>query len=294
MSALRVIPGPGVLGARIEGAALSRPLPDAEVGVVLKALGDHGVLCFPGQDVTPEALAAFGARFGELEINVANRFHAPGLPAVMILSNIVENGRAVGFADAGQGWHTDVSYSRDIALATILHARAVPVRDGRVLGDTQFRDMRRAYDDLPEDVKTRIEGRAAIHDFEKFWEMMRAKPGTARQPLSEKQRAYRPPVPQPIVRIHPLSGRKVLYCNPGYATRIEGMEPAESERLLEFLFRHQLQDRYLHAHHWTKGDVLMWDDIATIHNAVADYRADEPRFMYRVQVMAPREPASLM
>lgn len=88
-----------MLGARIEDVDLARPLAADERRVLLGALGAHGVLCFPGQSLTPEALAEFGARFGPLEVNVANRFHAPGLPAVMILSNLVENGRAIGFAD---------------------------------------------------------------------------------------------------------------------------------------------------------------------------------------------------
>ena len=200
-------------------------------------------------------------------------------------SNIVENGRVIGFVDAGQGWHTDVSYSATIALATVLHARRVPVRDGRALGNTEFRNMHLAYAELPASVKARIEGRRAIHDFDKFWEMMRARAGSIRKPLTPEQRSYRPPVAQPIVRIHPITGRKVLYCNPGYAMRIEGMEQDESDALLEYLFAHQAQDKYLHAHGWREGDVLMWDDIGTTHNAVADYGPDEPRFMYRVQVL---------
>lgn len=289
---MRIVPEGGVLGARIEGVDLARPLDEEERRAILRALGERGVLCFPGQALDPAALAAFGARFGPLELNVANKFHVPDRPEVMILSNMVENGRAIGFADAGQGWHTDVSYSRRIALATVLHAKRVPLREGRPLGDTQFRDMHRAYADLPATVKARLDGCVAIHDFDKFWEMMRARPGSARSPLTPAQRQYRPPVPQPIVRIHPVTHRPVLYCNPGYAVRIEGLDPGESDALLDLLFRHQAQDKYLHAHCWSEGDVLMWDDIGTTHNAVADY-ADEPRFMYRVQVMAAPDDAGL-
>ncbi len=288
-SPMRVVPQDAVLGARIEGIDLARPLGEDGRRAILAALGERGVLCFPGQSLTPEQLAAFARNFGPLEINVANRFQLPDLPEVMILSNMAENGRAIGFADAGQGWHTDVSYSARIALSTILHAKRVPVRGGRVLGDTQFRNMHQAYADLPASVKARIEGRVAIHDFDKFWEMMRARPGSRRKPLTAEQRDYRPPVPQPIVRIHPVTGRPVLYCNEGYATRIVGLDPADSDALLDLLFRHQQQPKYLYAHRWSVGDVLMWDDIGTTHNAVADYAADEPRFMYRVQVMAPAE-----
>ncbi len=285
--AMRIEPSGGILGARIWDCDLRRPLDDAAVRAIRDALGAYAVLCFPQQALSPAELAAFGGRFGELEINVAStNFQVPDHPPVMILSNVVEDGRPIGLADAGQGWHTDMSYSRQIALATVLHAKRVPVRDGRALGNTEFRDMRAAYDDLDPAVQARIEGKTAIHDFAKFWDMMRLRPGSRRAALTAAQQARKPPVAQPLVRRHPISGRRVLYCNPGYAMQVEGMGRAESDALLDLLFRHQQQDRYLWAHRWTEGDVLMWDDIATTHNAVADYAPDEPRLMYRVQVMA--------
>jgi taurine dioxygenase len=291
---MRIVPHVSGLGARIEGVDLARPLEDADFRALVRALGERGVLCFPRQALEPEALAAFGARFGTLEVNVANSFHAPGHPEVMILSNMVENGRAMGFADAGQDWHTDLSYSSEIGLATLLHAKRVPVRGGRPLGDTQFRDMHRAWADLPAALQARLDGLEAVHDFAKFWDMMRARPGSARRALGPRQRAQRPPVPQPVVRVHPITGRKVLYCNPGYAVRIVGLDEGASDDLLDLLFRHQAQDKYLYAHRWSEGDVLMWDDIGTTHNAVADYGPDEARFMYRVQALATLDYRSLV
>ena len=290
---MRMTPNPEGVGARVEGVDLSQPLSDEDFRTILRALGERGVLCFPDQALDAARLSAFGSRFGELERNVANSFHAPGHPEVMVLSNMKENGKPVGLNDAGQGWHTDMSYSKEIALANVLHAKRVPVRDGEPLGGTQFRDMHAAYEDLPKEVRERLEGRSAIHDFDKFWEMMRARPGSGRAPLTEEQRRRKPPVPQPIFRVHPVTGRRVLYCNPGYAVRIEGMEPAESDAVLEFLFRHQSQDKYLYSHKWTPGDVLMWDNIATTHNAVAEYGPDEPRYILRVQVMATLDYARL-
>jgi len=251
------------------------------------------VLCFPGQRVTTDDFVRFGRMFGELEINVANQFHEPGLPEVMVLSNMTADGKPIGLGDAGQGWHTDMSYSKDIALANVLYAVKVPARDGRPLGDTQFRNMHAAYEDLPAEIKARLEGRTATHDFAKFWDMMRARPGSRRAPLTREQRARKPPVSQPIFRIHPITGRRVLYCNPGYAMRIDGMPEAESAELLDFLFRHQEQPKCFHAHQWAEGDVLMWDNVGTVHNAVADYRADEPRYMRRLQVMATKDYARL-
>src|SRR5918998_2194068 len=285
--AMRITPNNAGLGARAEEISLARSLPPGEFRTVLRALGRYGVLCFPGQDLDAPQLSAFASRFGELEVNVANLYHAPGHPEIMILSNERDGaGKPLGLNDAGQGWHTDMSYSTDIALANVLHAKRVPVRDGRPLGNTQFRNMHAAYDDLPAEVRDRLEGRVAVHDFEKFWDVMRLRPGSIRKPLTPEQRAKKPPVPQPIFRTHPITGRRVLYCNPGYTMRIEGLERAESDALLEFLFRHQAQERYLYSHAWTPGDVLMWDNIGTVHNAVADYGPDEPRYILRVQVMA--------
>jgi taurine dioxygenase len=167
------------------------------------------------------------------------------------------------------------------------------MRDGRPLGDTQFRNMHAAYDDLPADIKKRVEGRTATHDFIKFWDMMRAKPGSTRGPLTPEQRRQKPPVSQPIVQTHPITGRKILYCNPGYAMFIDGMDKAESDELLAYLFKHQEKPEFFYAHKWTEGDVLMWDNIGTVHNAIPDYRADEPRYMRRIQVMATKDYAKL-
>jgi taurine dioxygenase len=281
------------LGATIEGIDLSEPVPEPQFKRILRALGEFGVLCFPGQRLDAAALARFGALFGELEINVASRFHEPGHPEVMILSNMTEDGKPLGLGDAGQGWHTDMSYSKDIALANVLYAIKVPVRDGRPLGDTQFRNMHAAYEGLPAELKRRLADRTATHDFAKFWDQMRARPGSQRAPLTPEQRARKPPVSQPVFRRHPITGRTVLYCNPGYAVRIDGVPERESAELLELLFAHQEKPEYFYAHRWAEGQVLMWDNIGAVHNAVADYRADEPRYMRRVQVMATRDYAPL-
>ncbi len=290
---MKISPTGKILGAQVDGIDLAEPVPADAFKQILRALGAHGVLCFPKQTLETEAFARFGQMFGDLEINVANQFHEPGLPEVMILSNMTKDGAPIGLGDAGQGWHTDMSYSRDVALANILHALKVPVRDGQPLGETQFRNMHAAYDDLPADIKQRLAGRTATHDFVKFWDMMRARPGSNRAPLTPEQRAKKPPVQQPIFRTHPITGRTILYCNPGYAMRIDGMPEAESAELLDFLFKHQAQEKYFHAHKWTEGDVLMWDNIGTVHNAVPDYRPDEPRYIRRVQVMATKDYAQL-
>jgi len=286
---MKVIPSGESLGATIDGLDLSKPLQTAELDGVLKALGKHGVVRFPRQELTGRQLRDFSAQLGDLEINVGSRgYQEPGIPEVMILSNIVENGRPIGLADAGQGWHTDMSYSRMIAFANVLYGIKIPKRNGRSLGATQFANTQAAYADLPNDVKRTLEGKTVLHDFEKFWEMMRREKGSKRPALSDAQRKSKPPVSHPIFLHHPLSANKVLYANPGYAIRINELPPKDSDEMLQYLFRHQLQPKYIYTSQWEEGDVLVWEDIGTIHNAVADYGPNEHRLVKRCQVMANR------
>jgi taurine dioxygenase len=177
----------------------------------------------------------------------------------------------------------------------VLFAVKVPRRDGRVLGATAFINTQAAYEDLPDELKARLMTATATHDFNKFWENMRRRPGSTRGPMTEEQRRRRPPSVHPLFLTHPITGRPVVYCNPGYAIRINELDEAESDRTLERLFAHQLQPKYQYTHTWTEGDVLMWDHIGTLHNAIADYRPDEPRLMKRCQVMADKifDPAFL-
>ncbi len=283
---LEVIPSGKILGATITGLDLARPLSNDALAAVRQALGAHGVLRFPKQQLTAQQLVDFSARFGKLEINVANSFQEPGLPQIMILSNIVENGKPIGLFDAGQSWHTDMSYSKTIAFANVLYGIKIPRRDGKTLGNTEFCSMHAAYDGLPDELKQKLEGKTVLHDFNKFWEMMRREKGSKRPPLTEAQRKAKPPVSHPIVLTHPLTGRRVLYANPGYSMRINELPEKESDDLLEFLFAHQTQLAYRYAHVWEEGDLMLWEDIGTIHNAVADYAPHEHRLIKRCQVMA--------
>jgi taurine dioxygenase len=285
---MEIEPTGEILGATIKGLDLAQPLSDRDFGEILRALGRYAVLCFSWQKLDAAALKRFAARFGSLEINVANTYQEPGHPEVMILSNIVEDGRPIGARDAGQDWHTDMSYSATIAFANVLYAIKVPRRDGRPLGGTEFADMRAAYADLPDELKRKLTEMTVRHDFNKFWEMMRRRPGSWRPARSEEQRRAKPPVSHPIFLTHPITGEKVLYANPGYAVRINELPERESDEMLEFLFARQLQPKYRYTHNWTEGDVLMWDDIGTLHNARADYTPDERRLNKRCQVMADR------
>ena len=276
-----------ILGATVTDVDLARP-GAGDLAAIVTALGRYGVLCFPGQQLDAAALRDFSQRFGGLQTSVTGKLAVRGMPEVGILSNIMENGAPIGLADAGQDWHTDMSYNATVGFANVLYAVKVPRRNGKPLGATQFANMHAAYDDLSPALKERLKNATATHDFNKFWEAMRQRPGSIRPPLTPEQRAKRPPSVHPVFLTHPITGRTVLYCNPGYAIRINELGPETSDRVLRELFEHQLQPRYIYTHTWSERDVLMWDHIGTLHNAIPDYTADEPRLMMRCQVMADR------
>jgi taurine dioxygenase len=285
---MKIEPTGQILGATVRGIDLSEPLSDASFAGILRALGAHGVLHFPDQKLEARALRDFSSRFGRIQATLSGRHHEPGMPEVGILSNIIENGEPIGITDAGQDWHTDMSYNETIGFLNVLYAVKVPRRDGRVLGATMFANTQAAYEDLAPEIKERLRTATATHDFNKFWENMRRRPGSLRDPLTPEQRRKRPPSVHPVFLTHPITGKTALYCNPGYAIRINELDEAESDRMLDLLFAHQLQPKYQYTHQWTEGDVLVWDHICTLHNAVADYGPHEHRLMMRCQVMADR------
>ena len=274
-----------VLGAAAHGANLTQPLGAADFSTVLESLGRYGVLCFRQQSISPQNLRDFSARFGGLQTGLSG-LHEPGFPDISVLSNVTENGKLIGLPDAGQDWHTDMSYNKTIGFLNVLHAIKVPQRDGKPLGDTLFANMHAAYDGLAPALKSQLENCTATHDFNKFWEGMVNRPGSIRKPLTAEKRAQRPPSVHPVFLTHPITRRKVLYCNPGYAVRINELSETESDRVLKLLFEHQLQPGYLYRHQWAAGDVLVWDHIGTLHNALPDYLPHEHRLMRRCQVTA--------
>ncbi len=285
---IRIQPTGKILGADVTRVDLRKPLAREDFAVLLRALGDHGVLRFPDQAIDALALKQFSQHFGGLHVLSAAKYYEPGLPEVTILSNIMKDGKPIGAADAGQFWHTDMAYNRTVGFVNVLAAHEVPMREGKPLGATAFVNTQAAYAGLPEDVKTKLADAVAIHDLNKSWERSRKERNSTRPPLTEAQRREYPPVPHPVFLTHPITGRKVIYVTPSYTEFIEGMPADESQRTLDFLCAHILKPEYRYVHRWTVGDVLMWDHLGTWHNAVADYSPNEHRLMQRCQVMADR------
>ncbi len=285
---LTIEPTGAILGATIHGLDARRPVPDQAFGQILAALGKYGVVRFPDQHLEENDIRRFSQLFGDIQGPSSGPLGPDGkeIPMVGILSNIKENGKYIGAADAGQDWHTDMSYRETIGFANVLYGIKIPRRDGKALGGTEFSNMHAAYEALPEDIKTRLANATVTHTFEKFWNHMREHKNSGRPPMTEEQRRRRPPVVHPLFMTHPITGKKVLYCNPGYTIRINELPEAESGRMLQFFYDHQLETRFRYTHGWTENDLLVWDHIGTIHQAIADYRPDEIRLMRRCQVMA--------
>jgi taurine dioxygenase len=251
-----------VIGSEITGLDLSRPLPDGDFDAVRRALETTSLLVIRDQHLTPEAHIAFSRRFGPLEIHVQHRFHLAGHPEILVVSNVIEKGEPIGLADAGRYWHSDLSYMREPSLGSLLHAQELPAEGG----DTLFVSMHAAYDALPADIKRRIDTLEAVHDY-----AARNAKQTAASPLrptlTPEMAAKVPPAVQPVVRLHPATGRPALFVNEGFTTHIVGMPAAESEALLALLFDHMVKPDFQYRHRWRGHDLVMWDNRATIHLA---------------------------
>jgi taurine dioxygenase len=252
------------LGAEILGLDLSNGAEPADVVRIKAALADRGVLVFRDQaDLSPSQHVAFSRNFGPLEIHVQQSFHHKQHPEILIVSNVVEDGKPIGLTDAGRYWHSDLSYVAEPSLGSLLHARELPDEGG----DTLFASMVAAYNALPSGLRDRVDGLEAEHSYEARNKIQQAKYGDLRPGLSEEQRAKVRPVIHPVVRVHPESGRKALFVNEGFTTRIIGLPEEESRALLRELFDLSVQDRFLYRHNWVANDLLFWDNRQTMHLA---------------------------
>lgn len=270
------------LGAEVLGLDLSAPLDDATFEKLEALFHERGVIVFRDQHLSEERQIAFSRRLGDLEIHVATECLKPGHPEILVVSNIVENGRNIGLADAGQYWHSDLSYVANPSRCSLLYALEVPVKDGRVLGETLFASAGWALDTLPANTKAMLANRRAIHRYGDRYRKQQAAGG--RGALSEEQLRKVPDVLHPVVRAHPVTGRQVLFVNEGFTVEIEGMPRAESDALLADLFSHITRPETLYRHRWRQGDLLMWDNCLTQHRAIRDYELPLRRLMHRTTV----------
>jgi taurine dioxygenase len=267
------------LGAEVTGVDLTRPLPPEQVAALQRALGEHGILLFRGADLTPEQHIAFSRHFGPLETHVVGEFNLANHPEIFIVSNVKDEGKLKGAVYAGQYWHSDLSYMPKPSLGSLLLCKEMP----EIGGDTMWANMYLAYDTLSEPMKQFLGGLKAIHDYshayDTYFSHLKERP-----PLTAEQRAKTPPVEQPMVRTHPVTGRKALYVNPGFTRAIVGMPKDESQPILELLFRHSTRPEFIYRHKWRVHDMIFWDNRCTMHYALADYDFSVRRHMHRTTV----------
>ncbi|KVO02745.1 taurine dioxygenase [Burkholderia ubonensis] len=257
---IRAFDGP--LGAEVIGLDLSKPLDAVDFARIHRAHLDHHVLVFRDQRITPEQHIAFSRRFGPLQIHVLHQFGLAGHPEVLVVSNIVENGKPIGLGDAGHYWHSDLSYKEKPSLGSLLHAQELPSEGG----DTLFANMHLAWDTLPAHLRRAAEGLRAEHTYlPRYAELQARNPW--RPNLSAEQVAQVKPVVHPVVRTHPETGRKALFVSEHFTTRIVGLPEGESRALLDELFAHSVRAEHQYRHVWRDHDLVFWDNRSLMHLA---------------------------
>lgn len=273
------------VGASVTGIDLSEELGDAEFAQLVEAFHRRAVLVFPEQRITPSQQVAFSKRWGPLDINVRSQYNSPSQPEVLLISNILEDGKPIGVQDAGRFWHTDLCYLESPSRTTIIHAIEVPLDGDATVGDTLYSSMTDAYDALPDDMKERLDRCTAIHSYEHTYDQ-KATQFKIRPTLSREQKAWIPPdVVQPVIRRHPFTQARCLYVNEGYTTRILEMSDSESEATLQYLFEHAKRPEFVYRHNWQPHQVVMWDNCLTQHKAVVDYALPQRRLLERTTVL---------
>jgi taurine dioxygenase len=264
------------LGTEVLGIDLSKPLDEATSTWVGRAFAEHPVLVFRDQDLGAGELAAFGRRFGTPRMHALIKYRHADYPEVSWLTNVEEDGKVDWYGvKRATDWHTDSTYEDHLPLLAILHAKEVPSDKG----GTMFADMRAAYEALPEARQQQLEGLTALH-------------GRSSGPAGERLYGDEKGVTEkvyletrwPAVTRHPVTGKQILFVNPMHTHGFAGMARDEAWSLIEELAEHATQDRFVYYHRWRVGDVLMWDERATMHRGAGDYRPEERRIMLRTIV----------
>ena len=234
----------------------------------------HGALVVRGQDLEPEKLLAFTSLFGEPAGNALLEYTVPGFPEVYVVSNKVVDGRLIGDAEAGTAWHTDLNYARQPAAYTILYALEVPDEGS----DTEIADTCAAWQALPEEERSRIDGLEVEHSYANL-------AVRANRELSEAERIEFPDICHPLVRRHPADGRKAIWgLSSTTPNGIKGMANPEGKNLIRKLLEFTTQDQFVYRHKWRVGDVLLWDNRCTLHRGTPFDKDKYVRLVHRTWV----------
>ncbi len=272
------------LGAEVVDVDVSAPMSDELFAELRQAwLDSDGVLVVRDQHLTPAQHIAFSRRFGELFgereqlQETVDKYLLPGYRPIFRVSNKVIEGVPQGRTRAGNYWHSDVSFRRRPAMASLLYAIELP----RVGGDTLFCNMYLAYERLSRPMQQFLGSLRAWHDF-----AVNTTQGFAHERIAAQDLEGHNACDHPVVRTHPETGRRCLFVNPGNTSHVLGLEPAESRALLELLYRHCTQPELIYRHQWAPHDLVIWDNRCTMHYAVTDY--EEDRYLHRTTVIGER------
>jgi taurine dioxygenase len=274
------------LGARVLGVDLSQPIDSRTVAKITGTWRERLVLVFPDQAIGDDQLIAFTRRFGELDPPGPNPYGAPFLPEhpeINVISNVLVDGRPIGNLGAGEAiWHADMTYTDTPPMGAVLLGLEIPEGEG----NTYFANMHAAFEALPSSLRTRIEGKLCIHDATYNSAGMMRKGYTE---VTDPRTA--PGARHPLVIRHPHTGRPALFLGRRRNAYVVGLELAESEALLDALWAHATQPRFALTHVWRRGDVLMWDNMATLHRRDA-FAETARRVLHRTQIKGVAAPAA--
>lgn len=273
MTTLSIEPISPALGAVVSGVRLGDPLDDAAQRQIEQALLDHHVLFFRDQPLTPSQQANFAARFGDLHIHPIYP-SSPEQREVIVLDTAVTDVRDNAI------WHTDVTFLETPALGAVLAAKQLPPYGG----DTLWASGIAAFEALSKPLQQLLDGLTATHDISKSFPQERFGATDADLARLEEARRKNPPRSHPVIRTHPVTGRKALFVSDGFTTRINELEPAESRAILDLLFAHFARPEFTVRWRWKENDVAFWDNRVTQHYAVDDYRPQR-RVMHRATIL---------
>jgi taurine dioxygenase len=260
------------LGAVVSGLDISKDLDQSAIDRLGELLVEHQILFFRGQPLSPEAQARFAARFGSLHVHPIYPV-LPELPEILLLDN------HAAFLPDNDNWHTDVTFSETPPLAGILAAKRIPSSGG----DTLWSSNSAAYEALSAPLRRFLDGLTAQHSIAKSFPPERWQSDPAFKERYERAVTKHPPVRHPVVRTHPVNGRKGLFVNDGFTTHINELSAEESRALLAFLYAHSARPEFTVRWRWQVDDVAFWDNRVTQHYAIADY-LPERRTMHRATV----------
>ncbi|HEY4166730.1 MAG TPA: TauD/TfdA family dioxygenase [Reyranella sp.] len=262
------------LGAEIQGVDLGKPLSNSEFDQIHRTFLERGILLFRDQKITREQHIAFSRRFGELDRHESlPRDRHPDYPELLQVTNIPEkDGTQSASKYTGQQWHSDMSFTLEPSLGSLLRGIVIPP----VGGDTMFTNMYLAYDALSDGMKNMIEPLHAIHTGRRKV----LEPNSERE---KEQKKLNPPIAQPVVRVHPETGRKALYIGEKVSC-LAGMTEEESRPLIDYLVKHATRPQFVYRHQWKQDDIVLWDNRCTMHIALGDYADGETRHLERTTV----------